>query len=791
MSQAPRVDREDRQSLDGYLASWHATMKLLRAGRSFSGRERNCAFLNRRGEAFADVSSILGIDFPDDGRAIAMTDWDHDGDLDIWFHNRTGPRLRLMQNNAAATNDASSLALKLRGVRCNRDAIGARVRLELVGQSKPILRTVSAGDAYLSQSSKWLHFGLGENAKIQSAQVRWPNGEVESILGLESGGRFVMQEGAGRAEAVDADSSVREVQLQPSEQPRSVLPKWERVAFVNPLTLPAFEVTDKQGMRMPLINQQRQLIVFWASWCPTCLAELAELEKSHEQLTAAGIKVTLVNVDAASQTESVVRTKPWAAEQRYDSTHADRVLIDKLQLVQRIVLNHELPFAVPLTLLVDEQGGLAALYRGSTPLAAILQDAKWLGRPMLERRQAAIPFSGTWTTSPRTLLMRPVATLFREQGYDQDAVNYLKQDFELLEARRKAVATDDELRQADLQFAQASFNIGRSLQLQGQREEAIQYYQQGLSVLPNSAQANFFLGSALAEMGQPAQAIAALQSAVRLDGNLSNARLQLAKMLRAQGNLDEANAELEHILQQRPDDVDANFAMGLLQASKGEQAAALDSFLKVVSAAPTRVDAWTNAGSLLAKLGRLNEAKAALERAIDLDESNLQARISLGGLYGASADFNAARRQFQRALELDPQSNPARQGLIQSLLRTGAFVKAGKQLEEAIRSNPRDINSVVRLAWLRATAANEDARNGDQSVRLASQLAKVTRYGNPKVLDVLAAAYAETSQFDLAVETQQKAIDLIRGKDDPSQLQKRLELYQTQQPYRESLQPSK
>ena len=68
-------------------------------GRSFSGHERNCAYLNcgSSPEAqgrFANVSAASGIDFPDDGRALVTTEWDQDGDLYIWIANRNAPRIR-------------------------------------------------------------------------------------------------------------------------------------------------------------------------------------------------------------------------------------------------------------------------------------------------------------------------------------------------------------------------------------------------------------------------------------------------------------------------------------------------------------------------------------------------------------------------------------------------------------------------------------------------------------------------------------------------------------------------
>ena len=89
-------------------------------------------------------------------------DWDLDGDLDLWFSNRTGPTLRLVRNEGTASHHF--LALSLVGESCNRDAIGARV--EVTTGAGKLVRTLHAGDSYLAQASKWIHIGLGDETKI-------------------------------------------------------------------------------------------------------------------------------------------------------------------------------------------------------------------------------------------------------------------------------------------------------------------------------------------------------------------------------------------------------------------------------------------------------------------------------------------------------------------------------------------------------------------------------------------------------------------------------------------------
>ncbi len=108
--------------------------RLLHQGRSFSGREANRAFLNTGSGRFADISAASGLDFLDDGRAVAVADWDFDGDLDLWITNRTAPRVRFLRNNLKSESGHVAIKLQGNGGSTNRDAIGARIELHLDGK---------------------------------------------------------------------------------------------------------------------------------------------------------------------------------------------------------------------------------------------------------------------------------------------------------------------------------------------------------------------------------------------------------------------------------------------------------------------------------------------------------------------------------------------------------------------------------------------------------------------------------------------------------------------------------
>ena len=126
MSQSPTTAISSNEAVN-YVDALGKLDRLIQSGKSFSGRERNCCFLNIGSRRFANISALSGLDFIDDARAAATVDWDHDGDLDLWIANRTGPQLRFLRNDIETGHHYVSL--RLEGRSANRDGIGARVEV--------------------------------------------------------------------------------------------------------------------------------------------------------------------------------------------------------------------------------------------------------------------------------------------------------------------------------------------------------------------------------------------------------------------------------------------------------------------------------------------------------------------------------------------------------------------------------------------------------------------------------------------------------------------------------------
>jgi len=156
----------------------------------------NLLFHNNNGDGtFADVSSISGADDWEIGRGVAYADFNGDGCLDLYLVNlgrsaNVGQRAKLFQNSCEWMN--AWLIIKTVGTVSNRDGIGARVKVVAGGRTQ--IREVAAGGSNKSQNMLPVHFGLGNADRVDTVEILWPSGTVQTLTNVAANQRLTITE---------------------------------------------------------------------------------------------------------------------------------------------------------------------------------------------------------------------------------------------------------------------------------------------------------------------------------------------------------------------------------------------------------------------------------------------------------------------------------------------------------------------------------------------------------------------------------------------------------------------
>lgn len=161
--------------------------------RSWNGRERNQFLLNMGDGTFVDAGAAYGLAGTEDGRGMAVSDFDHDGDVDFVVNNYRA-KVTCYENQIG--QQKRWLAVRLQGTRSNRDGIGATVWFEAGDLLQA--HVVGAGHGYAAQYSLEQLVGLGDRPRVDRVRVRWPSGLHEAFGPFDAGQRLTLVEGSGR-----------------------------------------------------------------------------------------------------------------------------------------------------------------------------------------------------------------------------------------------------------------------------------------------------------------------------------------------------------------------------------------------------------------------------------------------------------------------------------------------------------------------------------------------------------------------------------------------------------------
>ncbi|HEY6292344.1 MAG TPA: tetratricopeptide repeat protein [Terriglobia bacterium] len=618
-----------------YELGWGAINELIRSDFTWAGGQRNVLYLNNGDGSFSEVSGAAGLDFPDDSRAFALTDFDHDGTLELFLKNRTGPQIRVLRN--LMPNAGTSIAVRLRGTKSNRDAVGAAVTVEFGGRrQKRILR---AGSGFVSQHTKELFFGLGAGTAAVRVEVRWPSGAAQEFESVPPNHRIEIEEGRGdfQATAFAALSAQPEaVPPKPVELPAAV-ESW----LVESVPAPEFELPTVGGPLLKLsgLRGRHVLLYFWTLDSASAHSDLMGLDRRRSQWAARGLEVVAINLDGPQRADEV-----RALGQGLDLSLviASAEVAGVYNLLFRYLFDRRRNLGFPTSFLLDKSGEILKVFQGQFDFDRLVLDLGMIPTSQEARVRLALPFPGQRYLAGFGRNYFTYGTAYFQAGYlDQ------------------AIASFQVAIRSDPNDATAHYSVATLYLQKGEPELARPALLRALEIRPEYADALNDLGLLAARDGKNEEAVEYFKKAIALKPDYVIALQNLGRLYRTEKKWDLARQALEKALQVEPENAELSYDLGMVFAMKDDVARARTYLEQALKLRPDYAEAWNNLGVLYVRSGDTAQALRAFQQCVQVAPDYAQGYLNVARAYALAGDKEKAAASLRELLKRHPGDSEA------------------------------------------------------------------------------------------------------------------------------------
>ncbi len=325
-------------------------------------------------------------------------------------------------------------------------------------------------------------------------------------------------------------------------------------------------------------------------------------------------------------------------------------------------------------------------------------------------------------------------------------------------AYKSELTLHEDIREFDPSSWVAANNLGAWYLEHGEYTEAIVYLRDATRLRPEEQGVHRNLGLALSESSHFEEAMAEFARALACEStrvHQARDRAMILKFMAAaqsqQRQFQDALLNLNQAIQLVPDMAEAYVDRARILGLTGDNPAALLNVEHALKLQPDFPDALFLRASLLGKSGHYKRALADLKVLRQIDPKNRNALVQTAAVHLTAGQFSEALSAYDQLLNTDPEDGVALHGRGDALLGLGLQGQAVGDYEAALKIDPQNDEIRNNLAWLLATSTDDKLRNGARAVKLARAACEQTKFIRADYLSTLAAAYAETGDFQSAI----------------------------------------
>jgi tetratricopeptide (TPR) repeat protein len=274
-------------------------------------------------------------------------------------------------------------------------------------------------------------------------------------------------------------------------------------------------------------------------------------------------------------------------------------------------------------------------------------------------------------------------------------------------------------------------------------------------------------------------------AAIQLNSNSAIAYLGRGHVYKALADDDKAINDYSMAIRLDPKNWLGYYSRAIVYGQKRQYPLAIRDSTSAIRLNSKRADAYNNRGVYYSLTSKYNNAIADFNEAIRLNLRDSSTLLSRATVYENFGKFDKAIADYDRVIQIPPRDSDNYVARGKAYECKGNYRAALSDFKKAVQLSPNSPYALRGLAWFRATCPEAPLRNGKQAIRMSMKACELTKWKEPGDFFILAAAYAETGDFDKALKYQTQAINakIAYGPVD-KKTREHLALYQAHKPAR-------